>query len=367
MQIWTDQTDYHFHHQPLQTIFTEEVLFFDIETTGFSPAKSSLYLIGCARRKQNKLIIDQYFAEQPAEEKLLLLHFLKLLEDYNTIITFHGTSFDIPYLTEKCRHYQLPEPFHTKHAIDLFKTASSLKFLLKLPNYKQKTLEAFFNIQRKDTFHGGELIRVYQHYLRQPSEALLLCLKQHNYEDVSGMTELLGLLSYHRFFQGEYTISSIEGNCYNDYFGTEQKELLFSLQTAFPLPKRVSCRYDAFYLTADGFDAKLSVLLCEAELKFFFPNYKDYYYLPAEDCAIHKDAAAYIEKDCRKKATAATCYVKKTSIFLPQYQLITEPAFRKNYKDKLSYFELTDCFIANEQLIYQYVQHILALMASQKS
>ena len=31
-------------------LFDEYSIFFDIETTGFSPANSTLYMIGCARR-----------------------------------------------------------------------------------------------------------------------------------------------------------------------------------------------------------------------------------------------------------------------------------------------------------------------------
>ena len=36
-------------------LFDEDSIFFDIETTGFSPAHSSIYLIGCVRRKDEKI------------------------------------------------------------------------------------------------------------------------------------------------------------------------------------------------------------------------------------------------------------------------------------------------------------------------
>ena len=38
-------------------LFDEHSIFFDIETTGFSPANSTLYMIGCARRKSNRICI----------------------------------------------------------------------------------------------------------------------------------------------------------------------------------------------------------------------------------------------------------------------------------------------------------------------
>ena len=104
----------------------------------------------------------------------------------------------------------------------------------------------------------------------------------------------------------------------------------------------------------------------EGTLKYFFDNYKDYYYLPAEDVAILKEVAASVDKAHRKNATASTCYTKKDSIFLPQYQIIAEPAFYKQRKDKISYFELTDAFIDSNQILRQYIDHVLNLMSKQK-
>ena len=53
-------------------LFDEHSIFFDIETTGFSPANSTLYMIGCARRKSNRICIEQFFAEKPEEEAEIL-------------------------------------------------------------------------------------------------------------------------------------------------------------------------------------------------------------------------------------------------------------------------------------------------------
>ena len=63
MQKWTDRIKLDLNQQLVTDVFTENALFFDIETTGFSPASTFVYLIGCARRVENQIIIDQYFAE----------------------------------------------------------------------------------------------------------------------------------------------------------------------------------------------------------------------------------------------------------------------------------------------------------------
>lgn len=366
MQKWTNTLSFDYENKLLLEVFTEDTLFFDIETTGFSPASTQIYLIGCAKRCDDKMIIEQYFAETKDDEATILSYFLKLLSDYQTIITFNGTGFDIPYIKAKCDHYHFEENFADKDYIDLFKITSALKFLIKLPNYKQKTIEQFLGIAREDIFDGGQLINIYKEYVRHPSEYQMYFLKQHNYEDVLGMLDLLPILSYSNFLKGSYTISAVESNVYTDYEGNSQKELIFLLKNDIPLPKRVSYGYQEFYLTCNGKDSKLSIRLYEGELKYFFENYKEYYYLPDEDTAIHKNVAASVDKAFRKKATASTCYTKKDSIFLPQYQQIVEPAFSKERKDKVSYFELSDAFIDSNELLHNYIDHILKLMAKQK-
>ena len=72
MKHWHEEMPFTADNSLAELIFTENSLFFDIETTGFSAARTSLYLIGCAARKENLLIVDQFFAETPADESDVL-------------------------------------------------------------------------------------------------------------------------------------------------------------------------------------------------------------------------------------------------------------------------------------------------------
>ena len=164
-------------------------------------------------------------------------------------------------------------------------------------------------------------------------------------------------------FNEAFTLDKIESNIYTDFDGNPQKELFFSLKYEFSISKPISYRYKEFYLSCNKTYVKLSVKLYEGTLKYFFENYKDYYYLPLEDAAIHKDIAASVDKAFCKKATAATCYIKKTSLFLPQYEPIITPAFYKERNDTVSYFELSDEFIHTDEFIYKYLHHILKLLS----
>ncbi len=367
MKIWHDELAFPDTSPLMDSIFTESVIFFDIETTGFSPTHSSLYLIGCGVRRADRLIIDQFFAEDPSEEREALLAFLDYLAPYETILSFNGLGFDIPYLQGKCAAYKVADLFSSYNYLDIFKEVSRLKFLLKLENYKQKTIERFLGINRDDAFDGGMLIEVYHNYVKSKDSQAEALLKLHNYEDVRGMTDLLSILSYSRFFQGDFTLADYRVQTYENYDHTETgEEMLFSLSLLHPVPKRVSCRFEDCYLSLFQGSASLCVKIKNDTLKYFFPNYRDYYYLPHEDKAIHKSVAAFVEKEYREKAKAANCYQRKEGRFLPQYEEVFTPAFRTELKDKTSYFELTDAFFHNREFQENYIKHLISMFSSAK-
>ncbi len=360
----------HIHKEELyfsQNRFSDRLLepdaiFFDIETTGFSPAHASVYLIGCARRIDDRMHIDQFFAEKPCEEKEIISAFLVLLAPCRTIISFNGVGFDIPFLKAKCDMLQLPEHFKEFEYLDIFKSVSELKFLLKLPNYKQKTIEGFLDLSRDDRYSGGELINVYHAYADAPDPQKEELLLLHNYEDVVGMTSLLPVLSYLEVFHGQYSVKETKLGSYQAIDGTRGQEFLITLENDFAVPKRVSYQLHEFYLVMKDTKTTIRIPVFSGELHYFHSNYKEYYYLPQEDMAVHKSVASFVDKGYRENARASNCYTRKTGIFLPQYTTVMNPEFRKGYKDKISYFELSQDFCGSDVMLRRYVEHILKLM-----
>ena len=347
-------------------LFDETSIFFDIETTGFSPSTSCIYMIGCLRRKNDMLIIDQFFAENKNEEFDILNQFINLIKSYKTILTFNGIGFDIPFIKAKCDSYKIEEHLKDFQYIDIFKHISTIKFLLKLPNYKQKTIEAFLDLQRNDKFSGGELINVYEDYTKTQSPEAEQLLLLHNYEDVLGMLDLIPILSYPKILNGNFQIKELEIAPYTSFDGKEGNELLISLQNDYIVPKRVSFQFHDFYFIMNKDTTKIRIPILHEELKYFYENYKDYFYLPAEDMAIHKSVATFVDKQYREKAKACTCYSRKTGNYLPQLCNIMNPVFKKEFKDKLSYFELTDDFISSDVMLRRYVTHIFEYAQKQK-
>lgn len=339
-------------------IFSEDAVFFDIETTGFSPIASTIYLIGSLRRSGSTLIIDQFFAESQEEERELLENFTNLLKGYKTILSFNGVGFDIPFIKAKCISYDLDENLDAFCCIDIFKSVRKMKHLLKLPNYKQKTIEHFLGIQRDDLYSGGELIPVYHEYLKTHSPYSEKLLLLHNREDVAGMLDLISMLAYEKILSGSYSIEDAELSAFTDYNGNQKKELLITLTNTYEVPKRVSYQSDGCYFVMNKNTTKIRIPIYEGELRYFYPNYKEYYYLPIEDMAIHRSVASFVDKEYREKAKAANCYNRKTGVFLPQYETIIEPAFKQEYKDKSSFFELTEEFLSSTPMLQKYVSHI---------
>lgn len=350
-------------HYPLDDLMPlTKTLFLDIETTGFTAKGSSLYLIGCIYYREHAFHLIQWFADNYEDESHLLTSFFQFIQDYSHLVHFNGNNFDIPYLLQKAAQYHIAHPFDSFEAMDLYRRIAPFKEFLKLPNCKQKTIETFLNVNREDSFHGGELISIYHEYVKAPSDFNLQALLLHNAEDIQGLVELLPVLSYCDLFLETVRVTKVQANYYTDYSGEQKQEVLMKLRFKNSLPVSISQGVNHCYFT--GFDTNgiLKVPIYQGELKYFYANYKDYYYLPLEDCAMHRSVANYVDRDHRVKATAANCYTKKTSSYLPQWDVLFQPFFKSDYHSKELFFELTDEFKKQRDDFSKYATHVLQMM-----
>ena len=349
---------------PLERIASlEKLLFVDIETSGFTARNSSLYLIGTAFYASGSWQIRQWFAESYDDEQILLNDFFSFAADYSYLVHFNGNNFDLPYLLQKCEQYKLPYNFDCFEGIDIYKRISPYKFFLHTPNCKQKTLEELIGIKREDIYNGGDLIGLYREYVKEPNEDACRLLLLHNSDDMKGMLQILPLLSFYDLFNCPLKAKKVQANRFVDYHEHDRKEILMKLQLPTPLPMPVSTLSNGCYFSGEGTDGILKVPVYEEEMKYFYSNYKDYYYLPEEDTALHKSVASFVDKEHRTQATAATCYTRKFSTYLPQWDVFTEPFFKRNYKNKELFFELTDEMKKDRDFFSRYAQYLLGKMA----
>ena len=334
----------------------ERIVFFDIETTGLGTSGSSIYLIGTVSFEDGHWNLRQYFAESLLEEADLMAAFFRLIREKKEfgrvfLISYNGDGFDIPFIKNCVRQYRLPYDFTGTYSVDLLKKVRPLKGMLGLKDCKLKTVERMCGIDREDKYSGGELIYVYEEYLRLASldpesceytplnlklkDKLLETLLLHNAEDIADMPLIMDILSYGKIFEGDYEI--IESRVLKD-----RRVWDIHARLTAPLPKGFYEETPEYVLSIgeeDPEEMNLAVTLYDGELKYFFVDYKNYYYLPAEDCAIHKSVGTYVDRSARKQATARTCYQKKKGCFVPQPSPVFTPLFYHEYKGQ-AYGEL---------------------------
>lgn len=333
----------------------DQLLFFDIETTGFSGDYSNLYLIGCTYFKDGCWKLIQWFADTKSSEREVLTEFFSFLSSFGVLVHFNGDKFDIPYLLKRCTALGLPYTFDGLTSVDIYKKIKPYRNHLGLENLKQKTIEKFLGVAREDLYNGGQLIEVYKEYLKTHEEALLKLLLLHNEDDLKGMPQLLPILFYPDFFQQDFTLS----DCFQTARDGGRIHLLLEGNPVTCLPVPLKASTPSYSILASVTRLELSVRMYEGTLKYYYPNHKDYYYLIYEDTAIHKSVGEFVDKEARIRATKETCYVKKSGCFLPQPSSLWTPDFRSSCKDKSCFFEYCpDCFDDPERL-QAYVRQIL--------
>lgn len=335
----------------------ERIIFFDIETTGLGAARANIYLIGAVFYEDGEWKLRQYFAEGMQDEQELLGGFFGLLAARKKLgrlflISFNGDGFDIPFITKCIAQYGLPYDFSGTYSIDLFKKIKPYRRLMGLENCKLKTVERLCGIYREDRFSGGELIYVYEEYLRLSAldrdsceytdnnmalkDKLLKTLLLHNAEDIMDMPGIMDILGADELFNGGFDIteSRICGDVWN-----------INASLYAPLPKGIYFGDDDVVISISEEDKLLlnaAVTLCRGELKSFYADYKNYYYLPQEDYALHKSLGEFVDKKARRQATARTCYQRVEGLFVPEYEPLLVPMYYKEYKQLPAYGRLKE-------------------------
>ncbi len=329
-------------------------LFFDIETTGLSREKNMIYLVGALLLTPESGQFFQWLAQSEEEEILVLAAFLDFIGQLSqpaTLVHFNGTRFDLPFFQTRCRRNGLDcRRFSQLSDMDLYQQIRPYKNLLGLPSCRQKAVEDFLGIRRRDQYDGGELIPVFSNYCKHHGRQEETLLLLHNEEDVNNMPRLTALFAYTRFFKGGFLWDHCEEARYTDWEGQEKKELFSVYQTnngrKIPAPLVLRRNFPSlhkqksaslagqFWMSCKETELTLRIPLIEGELKYFFEDYKNYYYLPLEDQAVHKSVSRYVEPEYRRKATAKNCYSRISGFFLPAAGTAFKPCFYEEYGSK---------------------------------
>lgn len=174
--------------------YDEEAVFLDIETTGLSPMRSFIYLIGLVfiDLKKMTMHITQLIAEDKDEEEEILKLMKERLKGYKTVVTYNGNSFDLPFIAKRSERYGI-EPI-AMDSFDMYEKLRLHKDTLKLDGLKQKNIEKKLGITREDRYNGGECISFYKDYVKNKNRESFDRFVLHNYDDLLYMPATMSIL-----------------------------------------------------------------------------------------------------------------------------------------------------------------------------
>ena len=193
----------------------ENVLMFDLETTGLSPKNSFIYIIGINLWQDDHWEILQLFNDDGRSEPAMLSRFMELLEGKRVLYHFNGDTFDIPFVRarmEKVRQslgIDIPDRMSALRSVDFLKEIRPFKYALGLPNVRQKTVEQYLGIHRDDKYDGGQLIGVYLSYLSSGSRRNRDLVLLHNRDDMEGMFHLARMNALTGLCAGTFRIADL--------------------------------------------------------------------------------------------------------------------------------------------------------------
>lgn len=319
-----------FEHLPYPlpaSIPPKQAAFLDLETGSFGRKNSSIHYLGLIFFQTDGWYAHQWIPETSSEEASMLLELRSLLSGFAWLIHYNGSSFDLPVLSRRLAACGLSMDFYAIQSLDLYRSFFPLKKLLSLPHLDQKTLENFLCLSRTSPCHN----------------------------DLTMLPKLLPLFSYLSILEGCFQVShaSLKGE------DTDRPSLSVNAILQEPIPIPFSLHFENGYLSCENDSLRFLFYGIRDTLKYFYPDYKNYCYLPEEDLAIHKSVAAYVDREHRMPAKASNCYTKKYGCFLPQGTAGLQPAFSQNYKDKRQFLLLDQKLLSNNELLLRFLIHTL--------
>jgi len=309
----------------------QAAMFMDIETTGFSRTYDSVYLVGFLYEDGEGFVMEQLLAESLQEEPDLLKLTTERFQDFACGITYNGDTFDFPFLKERGQRLCLGTWPRIEISVDLLRRYRPYAKFFAWSDMRLKTLERYLGICREDIFGGGQLIEVYHEYVRTGDPRLEKVLLLHNYEDVLNMPQLLQIEEMWQCWQQCLVTGAV----------LDGKQLTVEVDRPWPMSIEVVQGPWQISLQAGELNARITGRPEKDCLRYYLPNYKDYYYLPDTEEIVHKSLADHIPRGMRKQATPAVCYLLRQGEFFPGWP--GEEAglrrYRRNWHEKNVYFE----------------------------
>jgi len=170
----------------------EEFAIIDIETMGLF--HRPIILLGVARPRGGRLRVNQYLVRDVSEENAALKAFTEELEGCGAIVSFNGSSFDVPFVEQRLNYYGLGTLTDKVH-FDLLHFVRRV-WRGRIPNCSLPTVEeSVLGLRRRDEVPGVLVPEFYREYLETGNVGPLVAIINHNRQDVTSLAHLFSKLS----------------------------------------------------------------------------------------------------------------------------------------------------------------------------
>lgn len=165
-----------------------EITYLDLETCGLSG--QPLFLVGLLHVEDDRLLVDQLFARNYAEEAAVLCHLHEHLSGRRMVVTFNGKSFDWPFVRDRSYVAGL-RPEDPERHVDLLHESRRI-FGKRFGNCKLQTLEtALVNRIRRGDIPGSLIPKVYHDFVRSGNAMHIEGILHHNALDLVTMADIV--------------------------------------------------------------------------------------------------------------------------------------------------------------------------------
>lgn len=169
------------------------VLFLDIETGGLS-ANTYMFLCGLMFLENGDFVVEQAFARGYDEEEGCLRHVRDTIHRFDTVVTYNGASFDLPFIRTRLAVHRISD-INAFGSVDLLHTARRV-FRDVLPNRKLVTVERHLRgFERTDDIPGRYIPEAWHDYVRTGDGRVMQNVLYHNRMDLFAMAVLVNHLT----------------------------------------------------------------------------------------------------------------------------------------------------------------------------
>lgn len=171
---------------------------FDLETTGLQRGAGTVpFLYGWARVVADAIEVEQWLLPQLGEEAPLVRAALDQLRQAGLLVTYNGTSYDLPLLRARLVMSGVDRPWPGTVHLDLLPVVRRL-FGHRLDRCTLRVAEeALLGMHRRHDLPGREAPARYWEYLRTGDPEPLREVTEHNRLDVISLVRLLDRIASH--------------------------------------------------------------------------------------------------------------------------------------------------------------------------